>query len=75
MAEKFDQISMEQIAALAASPAGQQLLAMIRQSGGSDLNRAAAKAAAGDLAGAKELLGPILEDPQIRAMLGRLGDV
>ena len=75
MAEKFDQISMEQIPALAASPAGQQLLAMIRQSGGADLQQAAAKAAAGDFAGARELLGPILADPQIRAILGRLGGV
>ena len=73
MAENFDQLSMEQIAALANSPAGQQLLALIRQSGGGELRQAAEKASAGDLAGAKALLGPVLADPRIRALLGSLG--
>ena len=73
MAEKFDQYSMEQMAALAASPAGQQLMAMLRQSGSTQRQQAAAKAAAGDMAGAKALLTPLLADPQVQAMLSRLG--
>lgn len=73
MAEKFDQFSTEDIMALANSPAGQQLLALLRQSGGSEIQQAMRKAASGDLAGAKQLLSPILSDPQVQALLGRLG--
>ena len=73
MAEKFDQFSMQELSALAASPAGQQLLTILRQSGGTEVQQAISKAAAGDMAGAKELLSPILADPQIRALLNRLG--
>lgn len=73
MAEKFDQFSKEQLAALAASPAGQQLMAMLRQSDSDQMQQAAAKASAGDLAGAMSLLAPLLADPQVRALLDRLG--
>lgn len=73
MAEKFDQFSMQELSALAASPAGQQLLTILRQSGGTEVQQAMSKAAAGDMGGAKELLSPILADPQIRALLNRLG--
>ena len=73
MAEKFDPRSTEEIMALASSPAGQQLLALLQQSGGSQLQQAMGRAAAGDLAGAKELLSPLLSDPRILALLGQLG--
>ena len=73
MAEKFDQFSTEDMMALAGSPAGQQLLSLLRQSSGAQLQSAAAKAAAGDMAGAKEMLAPLLNDPQIRSLLGKLG--
>ena len=73
MAEKFEQFSKDDLMALAGSPAGQQLLTILQQSGGPEMQQALGKAAAGDLAGAKELLAPILADPQIRALLSRLG--
>lgn len=73
MAEKFNGFSTEDIMALAGSPAGQQLLSLLQQSGGAQLQSAADKAAAGDLTGAKELLTPLLRDPKIRALLGMLG--
>ena len=75
MAEKFDQFSMDDLTALASSPAGQQLLTILRQSGGDGMQQAMRKAAAGDMAGAKELLTPILSDPQVQALLRRLGGI
>ena len=73
MAEKFDQYSMEEMMAVAKSPAGQQLLALLQQSAGRDMQQAVRKAAAGDMAGAKELLSPALADPKIQALLAQMG--
>ena len=73
MAEKFDQFSTSDMKALASSPAGRQLMALLRQSGGADLQTAMGKAAAGDMAGAKEILSPLLADPKIQALLSKLG--
>ena len=46
MAEKFDQYSMAQLMALANSPAGKELMALLQQSAGTDLRHAAQKASA-----------------------------
>lgn len=73
MAEKFHQFSTEDMAALASSPAGQQLMSLLRQSGGDQLQNAASRAAAGDITGARELLSPLLNDPRIRNLLKDLG--
>ena len=73
MAEKFDQFSTNDIMALASSPAGRQLLTLLQQSGGADLQKAMGRAAAGDMAGAKELLAPLLADPSIQALARQLG--
>ena len=73
MAEKFDQFSPETLSALAASPAARQLMEMLTRSGGPQMQQAAAKAAAGDMAGAREMLAPLLADPKIQALLGQLG--
>ena len=73
MAEKFDQFSMTDMMALAQSPAGQQLLSLLRQSGGATVQQAMGKAAAGDLEGAKAVLAPMLADPRVQSLLGQLG--
>lgn len=73
MGEKFDHFSMEDMMALARSPAGMQLLSLLQQRGGTQTRQAMAKAAAGDLEGARDLLAPLLSDPQVRALLSRLG--
>lgn len=73
MAEKIDQFSMDEMMALARSPAGQQLLALLQQTSGQELQQAMGKASAGDLDGAKDLLSPVLSDPRIQALLGQLG--
>ena len=73
MAEKIHQFSMDQISALASSAAGQELLRTLQQSGGAQFSQAAVKASAGDLAGARDLLAPLLADPEVQKLMRRLG--
>ena len=73
MAEKFDCFSTAEMMALARSPAGRQLLALLQQSDTGQLQQAMGKAAAGDLTAAKALLAPMLSDPRIQELLGQLG--
>ena len=68
-----NQISMEQIKALAASPAGKKLMAMIQKSSPKDLQAAKSSAQKGDLAAAKESLSSLLKDPNIQSLLKDLG--
>ena len=65
--------SMEQAMAFAASPAGKQLIALMRQKGGSELSKAQTLAASGDMEKAKDALSSLLSDPQIQAILKQLG--
>ncbi len=60
----------EALGRLARSPAGQQLMAMLR---GRDLGDAARKAAAGNYAGAAQALQTLLADPKARELLEQLG--
>lgn len=73
MQKKSQDFSMEELARMAESPAGQQLLAMLRQSGGPQMQQAAEKAAKGDYADAMVLARKLMEDPQTRALLKQLG--
>ena len=73
MAENNTQFSMEDLAALARSPAGQQLFARLRQANSSQLQQAMSLAASGDMAAAGAVLEPLMADPAIRAMVDRLG--
>lgn len=70
MAQNF---SMEQAMAFAASPAGRQLIALLQKSGNTDLSKAQAHAAAGNMDQAKEALSSLLKDPQIQALLKQFG--
>lgn len=65
--------SMEQAMAFAASPAGQQLIAMLQKKGGADLTKAQEHAAAGNMDQAKDALSSLLSDPQIKALLKQFG--
>ena len=73
MQKKSQDFSMEELARLAESPAGQQLLAMLRQSGGPQMQQAAEKAAKGDYGDAMALARKLMEDPQAQALLKQLG--
>lgn len=58
---------------IARSPAGQKLLALLQQSGGSQLETAMEKAARGDFTQAKQELSVLLDSPEAKKLLGELG--
>lgn len=65
--------SIQQAMQLAQSPAGQQLIALLRSSGGKELQDAMAKAAAGDYTQAKNLISSMRSDPEMQKLLEQLG--
>lgn len=65
--------SMQEIMRLATSPAGQQLIAMMQQQGGSEFQKAMAKAAAGDYSQAKHAIETMMADPKAQQLLKELG--
>ena len=65
--------SMEHAMAFASSPAGRQLISLMRQKGGNDLSKAQTLAAAGDMGKAKDALSKLLADPQIQSLLKQMG--
>ena len=70
---QFQNFSMEQAMAFAASPAGQQLIKMLQKKGNADLTKAQEHAAAGNMAQAKEALASILSDPEVIELLKHFG--
>lgn len=73
MQKKSEDFSMEEVIALAKSPAGQQLLAMLQRSDGDRVQQAASQAAAGDFAQAAKTLQQMLSSPEAQALVKQLG--
>ena len=73
MQKNSEDFSMQEALRLANSPAGQQLLAMLRQADTGQIQQAMDQANAGDLKSARKTLNNLLADPEIRKMLGKLG--
>lgn len=69
MQEPFD---MHQLRKLAHSPAGQQLMETLKQSGSADVEKAASAASAGNWEQAKQALSALLESPDVRQLLRQL---
>lgn len=65
---------MSELLRLAQSPAGQQLIALLQQSGGSELQDALTKASAGDYVQAKKSMSSLLASPEIQKLLKQLED-
>lgn len=65
--------SMEQAKALAGSPAARELMSLLRQKGGNELQNALNKAAQGDMESAKQALSPLLSSPEVQQLLKQLG--
>ena len=65
--------SMQDILRLASSPAGQQLIALMQQQGGSDFQKAMFSAAGGDYTQAKRAIESMMSDPQAQKLLKELG--
>lgn len=66
-------ISMQEVLRLAASPTGQQLIALMQKKGGNEFERAMQQAASGDYAGAKRAVESLLTDPQAQRLLKEMG--
>lgn len=64
---------MQEILRLAASPAGKQLIALMQQKGGDELQKAIQLAAAGEYTQAKHALDSVLSDPQAQKLMKELG--
>lgn len=65
--------AMQEAMKIAASPAGQQLLKLLRASDSDQLNRAMQMAGSGNYEGAKQILNQMLQDPQAKAILTGMG--
>ena len=72
MAEKNPQFSMEQLASMASSPAGQALYSTLLKTNQAQLQQAMALAQAGDMAAAGQILAPLLSDRTIRQRVEQL---
>lgn len=58
---------------LANTPAGRQLIALLQQSGGSELQSAIASASAGNYAQAQKTISKLLDTPEAKQLLEQLG--
>lgn len=65
--------SMMEAMHLAQTPAGRKLIAMMQQQNSDAFRQATANAAAGNYQQAQQLLMPMLQDPQLQALLQQLG--
>ena len=73
MQKNPDQYSMEDALSLVNTPAGQQLLALIRQADPNALSKAQAQAAAGDYSKIAQTLAPLLASEDVKKLLKQLG--
>lgn len=63
---------MQQLLRLAQSPAGQQLIAALKRTGGDELEKAAALASGGNMEQAQRSLASTLNTPEIQKLLQQL---
>ncbi len=74
MQKKSQDFSMEDIMRIAQSPAGQQLIAMLKQGDNSKLEQAVAQAKTGNYAQAGDVLRTMLSSSQAQSLLKELGE-
>lgn len=73
MQEKNQNFSMDALMRMAKSPAGQQLIAMLKNQDNSKLEQAAAQAKSGDYAQASQTLSAMLSTPEAKKLMKELG--
>ena len=73
MQEKNQNFSMDALMKMAKSPAGQQLIAMLKNQDNSKLEQAAAQAKSGDYAQASQTLSAMLSTPEAKKLMKELG--
>lgn len=70
--ENQNNFSIADAMRLAATPAGQQLIGLLRQQGGSELQKAMDSAQSGDYTQIKQALELMMQDPQAQKLLKQL---
>lgn len=65
--------SMQDAMRLANTPAGQQLLALLQKSDTTEMRNAMEQASSGNYEQAKQILGPLLNSPEVQKLLQQLG--
>lgn len=73
MEKKSQDFSMEEVMRLAKSPAGQQLIAMLKQADSTKLQQAVTQAKTGDYTQASQTLSTMLSSPEAQKLLKELG--
>ena len=73
MQKKTQDFSQEEIMRFAQSPAGQQLIALLRQGDSGRLQQAISQAQSGDYIGASQILNDMLSSSQAQKLLKELG--
>lgn len=73
MEKKSQDFSMEEVMRLAKSPAGQQLIAMLKQADSAKLQQAVTQAKTGDYTQAGQTLNAMLSSPEAQKLLKELG--
>ena len=73
MDKKNQDFSIEEVMRLAKSPAGQQLLAMLKQEDNTKLEQAVKQAKTGDFNQAGQTLSAMLSTPEAQKLLKELG--
>ena len=73
MEQNSGNFSMQDAMRLAKSPAGQQLMEMIKKADSAKLQQALNQFRSGDAEGAKIALGDLLNDPKAKQLLEQMG--
>ena len=74
MMSEFER-NIQQARKLAQSPEGQQLAARLQHLGGGNMQQAMDAAAAGNMAPARQVLNALMQDPEARSLLEKLGKI
>ena len=73
MQKNSENFSVQDAMRLAGTPAGQELLNLLRRGDSSELQQAAQLASEGNYAQAQQLLSGFLRDPEVQRLLTRMG--
>ena len=73
MQKNSENFSVQDAMRLAGTPAGQELLDLLRRSDSSGLQQAAQLASEGHYAQAQQLLSGFLRDPEVQRLLSKMG--
>ena len=74
MAENFGNFSQSDLTRMMQKPEAQALLNRLRQLDSAALQRAVQQAMRGNTEGAKELLTPLMQDPGVQDLAGKMRD-